>query len=430
MRSEVQFFFTGVSTNSSLVTLYKSDGTEEGTYALYTTNSIDLLTPSTTKLYFRATGSTGNAPYVYDGTSISVRPIAATYIYDSTPSGFAASNDKLFFISNGLWVSDGTQANTKRLFTSSDVNAPIGPKNLIEFQGKIFFFSVYYEYPIMFKTALFESDGTKIGTKIVKDFPPSVDLTSSYLLFLEKSSNRLYFRAGHSMTYGSQYFDLWTSDGTTAGTFQLVTVNHLTPVELKFNSVNEQFYMFLKKNNISNDLSILTSNGTVEGTKTILTKSIPTVQSIGTGLNNKLYFSIYDAQLGSELWASNGTNEGTYMVKDQRVGSKSLFPNTFMNFTNKLVFGAYDDTHGNEFWQYLPENCEGNRNYSIQSGSWSDTSTWSCGRLPSIDDYVIIKNPHAITIPNSYRTTIKQISTETGAVLNAPNSSIISIRPN
>ncbi|GAB3694965.1 hypothetical protein GCM10027592_16500 [Spirosoma flavus] len=39
--------------------------------------------------------------------------------------------------------------------------------------------------------------------------------------------------------------------------------------------------------------------------------------------------------------------------------------------------------------------------YSVQAGSWSDASTWSCGRVPLLSDVVTIN--HAVRLPSSYQ---------------------------
>jgi hypothetical protein len=37
--------------------------------------------------------------------------------------------------------------------------------------------------------------------------------------------------------------------------------------------------------------------------------------------------------------------------------------------------------------------------YSIKSGSWNDTSTWSCGRVPTSSDNVVITATHTVNVP-------------------------------
>jgi hypothetical protein len=48
----------------------------------------------------------------------------------------------------------------------------------------------------------------------------------------------------------------------------------------------------------------------------------------------------------------------------------------------------------NSFTEIIPIN-------SITSGHWLDTSTWSCGRVPTILDIVTIEPLHSITVPQN-----------------------------
>ncbi|MCH4552693.1 T9SS type A sorting domain-containing protein [Aestuariibaculum lutulentum] len=68
-----------------------------------------------------------------------------------------------------------------------------------------------------------------------------------------------------------------------------------------------------------------------------------------TVFNNKIYFAADDssgsnspggADLGKELWISDGTGGGTSFVKDLRSGSDSSTPNFFFELNNTLYFSA------------------------------------------------------------------------------------------
>jgi ELWxxDGT repeat protein len=62
-----------------------------------------------------------------------------------------------------------------------------------------------------------------------------------------------------------------------------------------------------------------------------------------------LYFEANDGINGVELWASNGTDTGTFTVKDlNTAGSSDLIG--FFEFNNQLFFSAIDGSHGREPW--------------------------------------------------------------------------------
>ena len=69
-------------------------------------------------------------------------------------------------------------------------------------------------------------------------------------------------------------------------------------------------------------------------------------------MNGELFFSATDDSIhGNELWKTDGTEEGTTMVKDIRDGSDSSNPYGFTEFNGELYFVADDGVHGFELWK-------------------------------------------------------------------------------
>lgn len=93
------------------------------------------------------------------------------------------------------------------------------------------------------------------------------------------------------------------------------------------------------------------------------------------------------------------------------------------------MFWANNTETGTAMWQYLPPTLMTTRNQTIQSGNWESSNTWFCGTIPSQDDNVIIKAGHTIIIPHNFQATIKEISTENGAVLKIPQSAVFIVNP-
>jgi len=129
------------------------------------------------------------------------------------------------------------------------------------------------------------------------------------------------------------------------------------------------------------------------------------------------------------LWSSNGTIEGTQLVREVRNGLPSSYTTGFMDFYDKLIFWAYDDTKGSEPHFYSEITCNNNINYTIQSGNWNSPEIWSCGRVPTADDNVIIKNSYSVIIPSTYRAFSSRIHTEKGANLTIQNNSFFYSNP-
>src|SRR5262249_53417285 len=69
-----------------------------------------------------------------------------------------------------------------------------------------------------------------------------------------------------------------------------------------------------------------------------------------TAANGVLMFAAGDATHGYELWRSDGTAAGTYMVKDIVPGSSGSNPQNLIVVGGRLYFTADDGVHGRELW--------------------------------------------------------------------------------
>jgi len=72
-------------------------------------------------------------------------------------------------------------------------------------------------------------------------------------------------------------------------------------------------------------------------------------------LNGKLIFSAYDAPHGRELWCTDGTTQGTFMLNDIWPGTGSgiadYFDYTAIVHNNLVYFRGNDSIHGVELWR-------------------------------------------------------------------------------
>ena len=93
------------------------------------------------------------------------------------------------------------------------------------------------------------------------------------------------------------------------------------------------------------------SDGTEAGT--FMLKAGVFLSTTPTALNGRIYFSAYDATNGFELWTSDGTEAGTMLVKDLNPGVNSANLALLTNVKGALHFVATDGTQGVGLWRLL-----------------------------------------------------------------------------
>lgn len=97
------------------------------------------------------------------------------------------------------------------------------------------------------------------------------------------------------------------------------------------------------------------SDGTEDGT--VMVKDINPEEGDGsfpsklTNVGGKLFFVASDETNSSELWISDGTENGTTIIKDIGPGGNSSSPSYLTNVGGTLFFVADNWTHGSELWK-------------------------------------------------------------------------------
>ncbi len=147
-------------------------------------------------------------------------------------------------------------------------------------------------------------------------------------------------------------------------------------------------YFFV--NEVQHGAELWTSDGTTAGTKMVRDINPGPAGSIGSPLivpiGERVAFVANDGVHGDELWLSDGTEQGTTMVGDIRPGPDGSDPHAIANINGKLYFAANDGVHDAEPWTLVDDgqrplfgdsNHDGNFNsrdliFVLQRGEFED----------------------------------------------------------
>ena len=80
-------------------------------------------------------------------------------------------------------------------------------------------------------------------------------------------------------------------------------------------------------------------------------RSIAAFASFFAELDGTLYFAANDGIDGGELWKTDGTEEGTTLAADINSGVSGSNPFALTEFDGMLYFSAFDPVNGNELWK-------------------------------------------------------------------------------
>ncbi|MDR2682429.1 MAG: secretion protein Por, partial [Dysgonamonadaceae bacterium] len=252
--------------------------------------------------FFAATDAThGEELWVTDGT------VAGTKLVKDIKPGAVGSdinwltrfNDKVVFAAddgeNGmeLWISDGTEAGTQLVKAIHELGDGSNPNAFTQINETQFVFrarnldSEAYDSGTSAGTPqywLWVSDGTEAGTQLIYECDtqfPGQD-TGTY--------HHHWLRVGRKVFFKSDYKEgvlkggeLWVTDGTTAGTRMVKDIN-------------------LEVKNPATPDDGMTRN--------------PAIDQMVNFYNEKLFFKAWTPETGNEPWVSDGTEAGTYMIKD------------------------------------------------------------------------------------------------------------------
>lgn len=312
---------------------------------------------------------------------------------------FVVHQNKLFFEAddgingNELWITDGTTSGTKLLRDINIGNNSSSITKLTSTPNYIFFSA---RNNINNYNTLWKSDGTINGTSEVLN----IDLSQT-------SATELSFISINSIVYFSSK-ELYSTDGSTINTTIVKDINKVygtkTPSSSRnYTSLNNQLFYIGQNNNSGNEVFV--SDGTISGTGMLkdinenggafwYSSTCPSPSFTKAG--NNLYFRANNGTNGYELFKTDGTENGTFMVKDISTGNSDALNESvfFAEYNDVLYFKANDGVSGSELWRsdgteagtYLLKDINANSGNSFFS---TNAYNWC---IPSRKQHTIFNN--------------------------------------
>jgi ELWxxDGT repeat protein len=246
------------------------------------------------------------------------------------------------------------------------------------------------------------SDGTEEGTFMLKDILVGKE-TSFYDPHKVVYESNIFFTA-----HTSSNISLWKTDGTQAGTVKVEGLQ----TESDYSKMPHiclfkgNIYLMARMDNSGLGSELYKVNPhdlSVTLVKDINPGYAHTSMSSFIAFENEFYFFAYTPDLGNELWRSDGTSSGTYMVKDiaPGTGSSVSIYNPRIAQCNNIVFFAADNTNSGNSNNALLWRTDGTPTgtYKIEKQVGNSLQTFS-----RPDDYNVFGNKLYFTTKSSSNT--------------------------
>jgi ELWxxDGT repeat protein len=355
--------------------IWKSDGTASGTVHV---KSVDVdpgaETASVNGLFLFREGHWPSDLRLWrsDGTETGTFEIQVPGLDLEDPTGLTAFGDLIAFSGRDSvageepWLTDGTQAGTRRLldiWPESGTGSSSSPRDFIRWNDRAFFWADDY----LHGRELWKSDGTETGTVLVKDIVPGLESSTPWP-GLAGSGGLLFFTAETAETG----YELWASDGTEAGTALVKDICPATPSDYPyfcnesghstpFDFADVDGTLFFYADDGVAGYELWSSDGTGAGTTLVKDINPGPVGSVffwfdpfsveSTSVNGTLFFVPTVSGGGFQLWKSDGTEVGTTRVKEINPADWGSFPRGLTDVDGTLFFFATDGVVGHELWK-------------------------------------------------------------------------------
>lgn len=345
------FSATGPGGNTGL---WKSDGTAAGTILVKNINigsgnTFSNFYNANGELYFSYYNTAGGAElWKSDGSAA-----GTVMVKDINPGSNSSNpwyltfvNGKVLFSANDgttgieLWKSNGTEAGTQLIKDINQTTTSASyPSSLLNFNNILLFNAFENQHG----AELWKSNGKYAGTSLVKDIIPGSAGSGPKAMTQQKN---------HAYFFITNPTQLWKTDGTDGGTSVIKDFSgNFFSYALSFSNpmiaANKQVY-FSIYNTKTNKSELWRSNGTEQGTY-LLKNDLGPYTGSGAVVQNTLFFSIV-TDTSAALWKTDGTVAGTVLVRNFQPGGAFYEIDNLCAFNGNVFFGA-DGGEGLSFWK-------------------------------------------------------------------------------
>lgn len=335
------------------------------------------------KLWFAGrSAANGTELYVsHDGAALGTQLIANLAPDpdpSSRPENFKASGPYLYFhpmTPRELWRSDGTSGGTVEVTEmDSHLLAPAPFGSLTPFRGDMYFHHGH--------TGFYRVDGVNGGATKIGDYQFDAMTADENTIYMWAWSSRGIFTSdgtvagtiplydpndpGHFLAYDSVvvlpydgyswircYHGLFRTAGTVATTHRVASMpEYNTYLTGWLAGAGGLVYSGMFSS--TNGIELWRSDGTAAGSFVVKDANPGAASSNPSNLTpagRLLFFTATAADHGTELWRTDGTAAGTFMLKDIRPGTESSQPSALASLGEVVYFAANDGTTGIELWK-------------------------------------------------------------------------------
>lgn len=299
-----------------------------------------MLSPHNGEIFFEHVDESGATILRTDGTPAGTTPLTTSQFPGGQlidPTQLHDHLDRLYFLagteSNGKepWVSDGTPEGTRPLGDFTPGPTSTDRASYHDFNGTVFIATSSSTAD----TTLWRLDDVDGEPQKVEQF----DDSARGLSFLGYRSTGALFLFN---TYDSSGSQLWSSDGTDEGTFQIHTFDSPSGSHGKrlMGQIDGIWYFAAREE--ATGLELYRTDGTPEGTWLVTDINPGQGHSVhgysSAKFDGAMYFSAYDDSSASDLWKSDGTKEGTVRLVDREPSDASGNPASLTLFDDKVFY--------------------------------------------------------------------------------------------